>query len=163
MRSISRAAAICVVAVAATVFSAGAINANGDSGSQGQASAARAASLYLSRTSFDGDRKGVVEALARINSSQVPIQIDLLISLHGLEPNVTYNVVGSKKACSQRHNAADAVFDETLAADPGIDRFLKSTVDGSGSPKNIKSARIFNNGVRVGCKATKLYTAARYP
>lgn len=162
--SVALALALALILAATLLLSVGILSARGDASQDAQTAAARNATHYLSRTAFDNDAgQGVVESLSRINGNAVPIPIDLLISLHGLQPNVAYRVVGSKRACSQRHRPVDEVFGIDLPATAGTDRFFKQNIDGSGSPKHIKSARIFDNGVRVGCKATKLYTLARYP
>jgi hypothetical protein len=153
-----------LVAAALTVLSLGVFTAQGSSPERAEASA-RKASLYLVRASFDSPtRQGVIETLSRINGNAVPIQMDLLISVHGLQPDLTYRVVGSRQPCSQASVAAEEIFDVELAPTPGTDRFLKqNSMDAGFIPKHMKSARLFLDNSRIGCIGTKLYTVARYP
>lgn len=163
MRS-SKSVAVMLAIAALAVLMLGVLTARGSSPEQAQTSVLRKATMYLARTTFESDsRRGIVEAASRIMPAVPPAQVEVLISLHDLQPNVEYQVIGSRKPCSQATGSFDDIFTVDLPAEPGTDRFYEGSIDLGLTVKHMKSARLFQNGNRVNCKASTLYTFGRYP
>ena len=163
MRSTKSISATLVVAALA-VLMLGVLTARGNSQRQAQIAMKRHVSTYLARASFgDSAQQGVVEALMKISGNPIPIPVDVLISVHGLQPNVVYSVVGSRHPCNQGNRPVDEIFDVDLPVSASTDRFFKQRVDGGLPVKDMKSARLFENGARIRCVPTKLYVVGRYP
>lgn len=121
-----------------------------------------AAEKYLARTRFaNGPRQGVIEAVSKKRSSG-PMEFDLLVSIHGLQPNVAYRVAGSTRACARPHVNNAETFAVDLPVSAADDSFLEDKVAGSNSIKRMRSARIFENGVETGCMRTTVYTFSKF-
>lgn len=141
---------------------AGVLASGNDSAAGSIAETAARTDRYLGAMTFDdGTRRGVVEAASKVRSFG-PFEPDVLISLHGVQPNVAYRVIGSSLACSQPSTAIAELFSVDLPATATDDRFFKDRVTGTGSVKRMKSARIFEGGIQTGCKRARVYSLSRF-